>query len=71
LQTQRRMQILADTKRKAAKDAKTAKKRAIPSAEVKAAGKKFYQSMLVDSAYQGELFDDFNNWLTKTDVKSE
>ena len=59
------MQILADERRKAAKEAKTAAKRKAAPADVKAAGKKFYESMLVDSAYHGELFDDFTNWLNR------
>ena len=59
------MQLLADAKRAEAKAAGKLKKRAAPTAEVKAAGKAFYKQMLVDSAYQGELFDDFNAWLTR------
>ena len=65
LQTQRRMQILADTKRAEAKAAGKAIRRAAPSAEVKAAGKEFYNSMIVDSAYDGELCADFQSWLKK------
>jgi len=64
-QTQRRMQILADTKRAEAKAAGKAIKRAKPSAEVKAAGQTFYESMIVDSAYDGELCQDFQAWLAK------
>jgi hypothetical protein len=59
------MQLLADEKRRVAKASKTAAKRAKPSAEVKEAGKKFHAAMLVDSAYEGELFNDFNAWLNK------
>ena len=31
---------------------------------VKAIGKKFYKQMLVDSAYQGEDYDQFARWFT-------
>ena len=62
------MQILADQKRKAAKDkGEVRKKRSAKSAEVKAAGKKFKAEMVKDSAYEGELFADFSAWLTRTD----
>jgi hypothetical protein len=69
------MQILADTKRAekkaAAAAAGTVIKRAVPSAEVKAAGKTFYESMIVDSAYDGELCQDFTAWLTKETVAAK
>ena len=67
-QTARRVQILADAARLDAKAKKIAAKREQPSAAAKAAGKKFYQSMIVDSQYEGELFEGFSAWLTKTDA---
>ena len=66
-QTQRRMQILADQKRTAARAAAVQKKRSLKPAEVKAAGKKFKAEMEKDSAYDGELFTDFNAWLTRNE----
>jgi len=66
--TARRVQILADAARLDAKAKKIAAKREQPSAAAKAAGKKFYQSMIVDSQYEGELFEGFSAWLTKTDA---
>jgi hypothetical protein len=65
------MQILADEKRAASKAAATKAKRVAKPAAVKEAGQKFYKSMLVDSAYQGELFDDFSAWLTKNEVATK
>ena len=59
------MQILADEKRRAAKAAKTAAKRAPKPEAVKKAGKKFYQSMLVDSAYDHEYFEPFQAWIAQ------
>ena len=67
-QTQRRMQILADQKRAAAKaSGAVTKKRSLKSAEVKAAGKKFKAEMEKDSAYEGELFTEFTSWLTRNE----
>jgi len=63
--TQRRMQILADERRREAKANKTAAKRAPKTAEQKAAGKKFLASMQVDSAYDNERCADFQAWLNK------
>jgi len=65
VQTQRRMQILADERRREAKANKTAAKRAPKTAEQKAAGKKFLASMQVDSAYDNERCADFQAWLNK------
>lgn len=36
------------------------------SAERKKAGKAFYKNLLVESAYQGEDYDEFSNWLGTT-----
>ena len=66
-QTQRRMQMLADEKRTAARKAAVQKKRSLKTPEVKAAGKKFKAEMEKDSAYDGELFTDFNAWLTRNE----
>jgi hypothetical protein len=63
------MQILADAKRAELKASGDAERRAARAAAatpaVKAAGKAFYSSMIVDSAYDGELCEDFSQWLTK------
>ncbi len=59
------MQILSDARRADAKAKKTAAARAPKPAAVKEAGKKFYQQMIVDSAYDGELCTDFTAWLNK------
>ena len=62
------MQMLADEKRAGAKAAKLAAARAPKPAGVKEAGRAFAASMKVDSAYEGELFDDFNAWLFREKV---
>ena len=46
-------------------EAERTKAKAAKSKTPSAAGKKFYETMMVDSNYQGELFDDFSNWLTQ------
>ena len=62
-QTAHRIQILASARRQEEKAKGIASKRAPQSAESKAAGQKFYQSMIVDSTYEGELFEGFSRWL--------
>jgi large subunit ribosomal protein L4e len=52
----REMQARAQEERSKAKAAKS-------SAARSAVGTKFYESMKVDSNYEGELFEDFNTWL--------
>ena len=52
----REMQARAQEERSKAKAAKS-------SAARSAVGAKFYESMKVDSNYEGELFEDFNTWL--------
>lgn len=54
----REMQARAQEERSKAKAAKS-------SAARSAVGQKFYESMKVDSNYEGELFSDFNDWLTR------
>ena len=54
----REMQQRAQEERSKAKAAKT-------SAARSAVGQKFYEGMKVDSNYEGELFDDFKDWLTR------
>jgi large subunit ribosomal protein L4e len=39
------------------------------SAEQKAVGKAFYKSLLVDSEYQGEDYDQFDKWLGTVDAE--
>ena len=56
------MQMLADEKRTAARKTAVQKKRSL-----KSAGKKFKAEMEKDSAYDGELFTDFNAWLTRNE----
>lgn len=63
--TQRRMQILSDTRRSEAKAKAVTTARAPKAAGVKEAGKAFYSQMIVDSAYDGELCADFQSWLNK------
>lgn len=64
------MQLLTDARRAEAKAKGTVAKRAKASPEVKAASDAFYKSMLVESAYEGELFADFSQWLTKNEVSA-
>jgi large subunit ribosomal protein L4e len=67
--TARRIQIIADKARVEAKAKKLATRRGTPAPPAaKAAGKKFYQGMIVDSQYEGELFEGFSSWLTRTDA---
>jgi large subunit ribosomal protein L4e len=54
----REMQARAQEERSKAKAAKA-------NAARSAVGQKFYESMKVDSNYEGELFDEFNDWLTR------
>jgi len=54
----REMQARAQEERSKAKAAKS-------SAARSAVGQKFYESMKVDSNYEGELFEDFDDWLTR------
>lgn len=54
----REMQARAQEERSKAKAAKS-------SAARSAVGQKFYESMKVDSNYEGELFEDFEDWLTR------
>jgi len=65
--THRRIQILSDQERASKKAELLKAKRAAVPAAAKEAGKKFYQSMLVDSQYEGELFEGFSSWLGKTE----
>jgi large subunit ribosomal protein L4e len=69
----RRAEVLLSAKRAAAKAEKLEKIRqgvstgAKRPAEQKASGKQFYQSLVVDSEYQGEDYDVFSNWLGTTE----
>jgi len=54
----REMQARAQEERSKAKAKKSATARS-------AVGQKFYESMKVDSNYEGELFEDFDDWLTR------
>jgi len=68
--TARRMELVAEAKRKAAKAEKLEKIRkgqpsgaAKRSKEVKEVGKKFYKQMIASSDYVGEDYEVFNAWL--------
>jgi len=59
--TAKRMSMLAEKKRVEAKAKKVAATR--KDKKVKASGKAFYKSMMVDSNYKGEDYDNFSTWL--------
>jgi len=63
----RRAEILLSEKRAKAKAEKLDSARKTRTAEKKAVGKAFYKSLLVDSEYQGEDYDEFSKWLGSTE----
>ncbi|GFH22946.1 component of cytosolic 80S ribosome and 60S large subunit [Haematococcus lacustris] len=70
----RRIAVTSSTKnaaKRAAKLAKLAQGEVVgpkKSADLKKVSKAFYKSLIVDSGYQGEDYDEFSNWLGKTDL---
>jgi large subunit ribosomal protein L4e len=68
----RRMEVLLSEKRRVARAERLEKlRKGEPSGapkrnkDTKAAGKKFYKQMIVDSEYQGEDYDQFSAWLAQ------
>jgi len=62
--TAKRMSLVAEAKRVADK-AKKVKTARTSTKATKASGKAFYKSMMVDSNYKGEDYDNFSSWLNR------